>query len=360
MKKQLLIVALLLSSKAFSQNFTQSNEAAVGTSVSMYVCDSLTSDYASTKGSNVVWDFTKLNIPDTLNKSLISVVDPATTKYNSLYTKANKAIVFENFLTSFYSSTVNDRSCVGYFFNTKDYGDVRALFDLNNEITHTYPFQLNSIKNDDLKGEIYYTITSPLTYNATSAALGSSKAEVDGLGTLKIDAATEFKNVLRYHIKDSVNATVTLQLIGTVNSTLVRDQYEYYDHSISNLPIYTHSNLKAYISISNDPIVNKTFVLSKYKGDKNAKVPVDPKPTTGISELKSTSFTIFPNPAKDVLYVIGENAINSTIFILDQAGKVVKTFTNSNSLSIQDLDKGVYFIQIESNNKNETLKFIKE
>ena len=39
---------------------------------------------------------------------------------------------------------------------------------------------------------------------------------------------------------------------------------------------------------------------------------------------------------------------------------MVKTFTNSNSLSNQDLDKGVYFIKIESNNKNETLKFIKE
>jgi hypothetical protein len=358
MKKQLLIVALLLSSKAFSQNFTQSNEAAVGTSVSMYVCDSLTSDYASSKGSNVVWDFTTLSIPDTVIRSLISVVDPTTTKYKSLYTTANKAIVFENFLTSYYSSTSNERSCVGYFFNSADLGDVRAVFNTNPEITHTYPFGLSSVKNDLLTGTLYYTYSS---YPVTATATGSSTAEVDGLGTIKIDAATSFKNVLRYHIKDSVNATVTLPVLGTVNATLKRDQYEYYDHSVSNLPIYTHSNLKAYVyKISSDPLVDKTTVLSKYKGDKNAKAPVDPNPTTSISENFATSFAVFPNPAKDILYVIGENTLNSTISILDQAGKVVKHFSNTNSLSIQDLDNGVYFIQIESNNKNETLKFIKE
>jgi hypothetical protein len=357
MKKQILLVALLLSGKAFSQNFTQANEAQIGTSVSMYVCDTLTADYASTKGANANWDFSNLFIPDTVKRSLISVIDPSNTQYKSLYTTSNKAIVFENFLTSYYSSTANDRSCVGYFFSSTDLGDVRAVFNTNPEITHTYPFSLNSLKKDALAGTLYYNYSgAPIT----AAATGSSTAEVDGLGTLKIDAVTSFTNVLRYHIKDSVNATVTLPIVGTVNATLKRDQYEYYDHSVSNLPIYTHSNLKAYVyKISSDPMVDKTTVLSKYKGDKNAK-PVDPTPTNGITSLTNNSFAIYPNPAKDVLYVIGENVRNSSISIIDQTGKVVTTASNTNTLSIENLDKGVYFIQIATGSSTEMMKFVKE
>ena len=355
MKKQLLLVALMITGKAFSQSFTQANEASVGSSVSMYICDSLTTNNASTKGSNAVWDFTNLLIPDTVKRSLISVIDPATTQYKSYYSTSNKAIVFENFLTSYYSSTANERNCLGYYFSSTELGDVKAVFNTNPEVTHSYPFALNSVKNDQMTGTLYYNYSS---IPVTAVATGSSMTEVDALGTLKIDAAQIFNNVLRYHIKDSVNATVTLQILGTVNATLKRDQYEYYDLSVSNLPIYTHSNLKAFVyKISSDPLVDKTTVLSKYKGDKNAK-PVDP--TSSITGVKLTNYAIYPNPAKDLLYVIGENVSNATISIIEQSGKVLNTFNQTNVLSISSLEKGVYFVQISGLNNIEVLKFIKE
>jgi hypothetical protein len=355
MKKQLLLVALLLSGKAFSQNFNLTNEASVGSSVSMYICDSLTENHAGIKGANAVWDLTNLLIRDTNKRSLISVTDPSNTLYKLLYSTSNKAIVFENYLTSYYNSTNSERNCLGYFFPTKELGDVRAVFNTDPEITHTYPFELNSKKTDNLSGTLYYTYSNiPITANAT----GSSMAEVDGLGTLKFDALKIYKNVLRYHIKDSVNATVTLPLVGTVDATLKRDQYEYYDHSISNLPIYTHSNLQAFVyKLSSEPLVDKTIVLSKFNPDKNAK-PVDP--TNSLSDLTFNLYSIYPNPAKDMLYIIGENTSITSISISDETGKIIVTSNQNNNISIATLEKGVYFLQITNTKGNEVLKFIKE
>ena len=355
MKKQLLLVALLLTGKAFSQNFTQANEASIGSSVSMYICDSLTSNYEKFKGANAVWDFTSVLIPDSTKRSLISVIDPSNTQYKSLYTTSNKAIVLENYLTSYYNSTSSERNCLGYFFSTKELGDVRAVFNSDPEITHTYPFELNSKKTDNLSGILYYTYaTLPITATAT----GSSVAEVDGIGTLKIDALKIYKNVLRYHIKDSVNATVTLPVFGVVNATLKRDQYEYYDHSISNLPIYVHANLKAFVyTISPDPLVDKTIVLSKFNPDKNAK-PVDS--TNSLTNIELGNYAIYPNPVKDNLQLIGEDGTNVNFSITDQSGKVINTFKNTNTISVSNLEKGVYFLQISNQKGMEVLKFIKE
>jgi hypothetical protein len=355
MKKQLLLVALLLTGKAFCQNFTLSNEASVGSSVSMYICDTLTENHAGIKGANAVWDMTNLLIRDTNKRSLISVINPSNTTYKSLYTSSNKAIELENYLTSYYSSTTTERNCLGYFFPTKDLGDVRAVFNTDPEITHTYPFGLNSKKTDKLSGTLYYTYSGmPITALAT----GSSMAEVDGLGTLKFDTLKIYKNVLRYHIKDSVNATVTLPFVGTVDATLKRDQYEYYDHSISNLPIYTHSNLQAFVyKLSSDPLVDKTIVLSKFNPDKNAKI-VDP--TNSLSDQTFSTNSIYPNPAKDILYIIGENTSITNISISDETGKIISTSNENSSISIATLEKGVYFLQITNTKGNEVLKFIKE
>jgi len=355
MKKQLLLVALLFTGKAFSQNFTQANEASIGSSVSMYICDSLTINYENFKGANAIWDFTSLLIPDSTKRSLISVIDPSNTQYKSLYTTSNKAIVLENYLTSYYNSTSSERNCLGYFFSTKELGDVRAVFSNDPEVTHSYPFSLNSQKTDNLSGSLFYTYSN-LPINAS--ATGSSIAEVDGLGTLKIDALKIYKNVLRYHIKDSVNATVTLPVFGTVEATLKRDQYEYYDHSISNLPIYVHANLKAFVyKLSPDPLVDKTIVLSKFYPDKNAK-PVDS--TNSLTNIELGNYAIYPNPVKDNLHLVGEDLTSVNVSITDQSGKVINTFKNTNTISVSNLEKGVYFLQISSHKGMEVLKFIKE
>ena len=74
-----------------------------------------------------------------------------------------------------------------------------------------------------------------------------------------------------------------------------------------------------------------------------------------------TSFIIYPNPVNDAFTV----SINTNkIEIYNVTGQLVKTFTNTfsdESLSVSDLQKGVYLVKVFDNNSNQaTKKFIKQ
>ena len=80
------------------------------------------------------------------------------------------------------------------------------------------------------------------------------------------------------------------------------------------------------------------------------------------------SFSIFPNPAKDVLNVTFETNESSdvTITITDVLGKTILNQTNSYSegqqtepLDVSRLNKGYYFISIRNGDHVRTMKFIK-
>ncbi len=82
--------------------------------------------------------------------------------------------------------------------------------------------------------------------------------------------------------------------------------------------------------------------------------------TTGIEIepiLKSSTFKLFPNPTSNVITIQNSNptAKKYKIFITDQLGKIVKEIqyedTKEFSLSIEDLDNGIYFISVQKNRK---------
>lgn len=355
MKKQILLVALLLSSKAFSQSFTASNEPQVGSNVSMYVLDTATVDLANIKGNGVTWDYSTISIADSTIKNKISVIDPKTTKYTSDFKNAKTAITIEKFLTTYFTSDANQRTSLGYYLPTKDYGDVKAIYNLNQEITQQYPtFKLNDKINDDFGGTLYYTIAS-IPINTPMA--GKSTSEVDGFGNLKIGKSTEFKDITRYHIFDSINATVNVTTpfpLGEVNSTVIRNQYEYYDLKNSNLPIFVHTTftIKAKNQQYNFTFPSKS-VLSKYYGFE--------KGTASTIQLKSNTFIIAPNPTKESILISGltERAI---IRIIDQSGKEIKNITSTQgqeSIDLNGIEDGIYFISIETNSFKEIQKIEK-
>lgn len=74
--------------------------------------------------------------------------------------------------------------------------------------------------------------------------------------------------------------------------------------------------------------------------------------TNGLDEV----FKIFPNPASDIVNLnLGTEKVNYNISVYDVVGKkVIDTFRvndNKSQINVSDLQNGIYFIQIEENNK---------
>jgi len=65
-----------------------------------------------------------------------------------------------------------------------------------------------------------------------------------------------------------------------------------------------------------------------------------------INFASSTKVIIYPNPANDILNIVGVEMSN-TKYIYNSTGKLVKQITNnSNTLNISGLSPGIYYIQI--------------
>lgn len=362
MKKTLIALSLLLSGNYFSQSMNQTNEPQIGDNISMYICDSLTKNESTLKGNGVTWDFSTINIPDTNKRTSISVVDATTTKFKGDYPTATKAISIQDFITNYYSSTSNEKSSSGYTFYTKDMGDVKAKFNTDAQITHTYPFSFGNQKEDAFSGKLSFTYN----YNGTLIpqnpdATGVSFSEIDGQGTLKFGSKNVFSNVVRYHIADTMNAFMNLGFVsGYVK--LVRDQYEYYALDKQNLPIFTHTNLKAYITtISPDPIYDRTIVLTQYKPENldNTNPTDTTKNTASIDKIDLNRFSVYPNPAKNQITIQGLKNIENTISIVNSIGQIELQKTNVDHFSIESLKNGVYFLHIKTNEGITIEKFTK-
>lgn len=84
--------------------------------------------------------------------------------------------------------------------------------------------------------------------------------------------------------------------------------------------------------------------------------PPAPKPSVGNNgTLGEMKIGIFPNPAKDVLYVSGLSGMNNAIIALfDMQGRLVLSQSyqgNETMLNISTLPNGVYFVQVSSMGK---------
>jgi len=80
----------------------------------------------------------------------------------------------------------------------------------------------------------------------------------------------------------------------------------------------------------------------------------------GINENNESHSVIYPNPATNVLNILSEKEIRN-IEIYNVEGQLVKFISdNVNSIGISDLNNGVYFVKIHTENGTATHKFIKK
>lgn len=129
------------------------------------------------------------------------------------------------------------------------------------------------------------------------------------------------------------------------------------------------------------PIPSTTTHTSALTGNENYRIVLELKNTSGtwlagdystvgynFTELLSTSdfekskISVYPNPSSDFIYFNGfENQTISQVSIVDLLGKNVFTSSSisDNKVAVSNLNSGIYFLSITSNNSLKRIKFIK-
>ena len=90
--------------------------------------------------------------------------------------------------------------------------------------------------------------------------------------------------------------------------------------------------------------------------------------TTTVAALSSqdfdfgTYFTLYPNPAKDVLNIQAKQDLTiNSIEIYNQLGQIVMASTNTlNTIDVSNLASGTYFVKINTQKGSANVKFVKE
>lgn len=83
--------------------------------------------------------------------------------------------------------------------------------------------------------------------------------------------------------------------------------------------------------------------------------------TLSSNDFSLSSISVYPNPVTNVLNISNSNNIEiKNISITDINGRVIKNQTSLTQINVSDLNAGVYFVNIESNDGKTTKKFIKQ
>lgn len=80
-----------------------------------------------------------------------------------------------------------------------------------------------------------------------------------------------------------------------------------------------------------------------------------------IAEQPQLTFSVYPNPVKDLLHIKTANLSNSGFVIRDLTGSVImKGNAQSGKINVNSLQKGVYILTFEQNGQRSNTKFIKQ
>ena len=104
---------------------------------------------------------------------------------------------------------------------------------------------------------------------------------------------------------------------------------------------------------------NAGQLMYKLSGNSYAFKPAD------VQNIAQTSgFTVFPNPAKDNVFITIENLQpNASLSILDVTGRLLRNIAvekTEMSIDISDLTSGVYFFSYKDDSSSHTIKIVKQ
>ncbi|HTO37005.1 MAG TPA: T9SS type A sorting domain-containing protein [Brumimicrobium sp.] len=328
MKRNLLLVASLFIGMTATAQFTHENTPEAGSGVALFVLDSLAPSYAAVTGDEVTWDYSGFGGYAGATRA-VTVIEAAESAFEADFPGSTLALEIEDMLTNFITSVATGRSSQGFVFSEPNFGDIVVKLTDEQQLMN-YPFDFGDNFADTYVG-------STALMGGNMPITGTSDVAVDGRGTL-ILAGGSYSNVVRYSISD--NALIQTGILGEMQ--LLRTQYEYYDHSISNLPIFIYASITVIQAGSTEPMMESFVVLSKD----------EPSFEVSVNENVLAQTALYPNPASEVLNIQLPSSVESAdVVITDALGRVVKTLNVDavvQTIDVSSIKKGTYFVKMTS------------
>jgi hypothetical protein len=199
-----------------------------------------------------------------------------------------------------------------------------------------------------------------LTYNANNQLITSRSGTWDDFNsTWKVTDQTD------YVLDANGNRTSETYTNASDNTQNNKREYTYDTSSLMSSYTNPFKDKDGLDYFSEDfPYINKVlgYTNSKYGGTTTYNYNNTIVLATEKNEIAKATISVFPNPTKDVLTIqnTSNNAIDKVI-VTDVSGKIIlQQNQNTNQVDVQNLVKGIYFIQAFSGERMFTSKFIKE
>ena len=216
---------------------------------------------------------------------------------------------------------------------TVDKDTTHFLDTASNPQAQSYSYKIAVIDtcgNESALSAYHKTITLLSAYDQPSNTYGFTWSEYEGL-------------VVSYYYLYGIDAFNNVTLIATVNGSVTMYNY------VNPNPAF----IKYYVGFET-PDCNGTKANVIVKSNWIIKDPL----ITGIQEVVSLPFTVYPNPANDQINISLEKEVFN-VQILTTLGQVLLTESNTKVLNISNLSKGMYTISVSANGITTNEKFFK-
>ncbi len=336
-----IIAGAFVMSASAQLSLTQAfNEPVIGNVQTLQNFDSVVVIPKNT-GTNQMWNFSAA-IADTIIETATFISVSSSGPNASIYTGATMADFDGGSYYNYYKSTSNMYENLGF-------EDANVIVQFTNTaVAATYPITLGYNFSDVAAG----TCTAIVLGNAPGTIDGTSNVMGTGTGTLMLPGGVIFTNVLQTISTATININIPTTFIGPVTINNEGITYSYY-HASQKFPVLTVE----YVTTTG------TFPAQ------TATVKMNPSVVTGVNDVNfDASFSIFPNPAKDRFTVKLQNLANANcnIEIVNSYGQIAQSInlgnetTISNTVSISELNPGIYMVKTTLGNKVSVRKLIVE
>ncbi len=297
--------------------------------------DHLQNVTAGNGGENVTWDFSN-SIAASGDTIVTSYVNPLTVNFNIAFPTSNIATISSDGTPNFYQLDNNGAENLGSVIGG-------YVFYFSNPLKLLFLPMTYLDNNTDSFAANYPQAPGYLERSGVISAIS------DGYGTLIMPGNNTYQNVLR--IKYTLNI---IDNYGGQNiDTLVEEYYDWYGSDIT-FPIL---QIGSRITNSSSSTENSTIKYIRIKTAQNL--------TTNTSNAKENSLLASPNPTNGISYInLPKSNENFQVIVHDMLGKTISkeiaTPSSSFPLNLEQLENGIYFVNVSNSNFSSTIKISKQ